>query len=98
MMVKKPGQDPRAASRSGVECAWLVILDRQFSGAREESSSEEFDFALVGNCGNICQRSLNLPWWAIVMVFVRGAQEALAGGFCSQDYLFDRQDRLRMLF
>ena len=71
-MVKKPGQDPRAASRSGVECAWLVVLDRQFSGAREESSSEEFDFALVGNCGSLFQRSLTLPWWAIVVLFVRG--------------------------
>ena len=42
------------------------------SGAREESSSEEFDFALVGNCGSLFQRSLTLPWWAIVVIFVRG--------------------------
>ena len=57
MMVKKPRRDPRVASRGVAECAWLVVLDRQF----------------------------------------RDAQEAMAGGFCSQDYLFHRQDRLCML-
>ena len=49
-------------------------------------------------CGDLRQKSLNLPWWEMVLVIVSGAQEAQAGGFCFQHYLFHRQDRLHMLF
>ena len=55
----------------------------------------EIGVAIAGGgraCGDLRQKSLNLPWWAMVLVIVSGAQEAQAGGDCSQHYLFHRQD------
>ena len=45
-------------------------------------------------CGDLRQKSLNLPWWAMVLVIVSGAQEAQAGWWLLQSTLLISSSRL----